>query len=128
MHIIAQEEEQEPNLDDDSSDKKVDLETLISENSDPLTLDLSYKRLKASDMLIVADTLRNNQVREEGFVIENNETENRRNLYDVPFLILFSIYVNINLIIRTLDCKNSILDSTVQIPNQIFTLNSRNST
>jgi hypothetical protein len=104
MHIIAQEEEQEPNLDDDSSDKKVDLETLISENSDPLILDLSSNRLKASDMLIVADTLRNNQVREESFVIENNQTENRRNLYDVPFFILFSIYVNIYLVIRTLDC------------------------
>jgi len=103
MHIIAQEEEQESNLDDDSSDKKVDLETLISENSDPLILDLSSNRLKASDMLIVADTLRNNQVREESFVIENNQTENRRNLYDVPFFILFSIYVNIYLVIRTLD-------------------------
>jgi len=51
----------------DSSDEQVDVETLISKNIDPSTLDLSDKKLKSSDMEIVAETLRNNQVTEKYF-------------------------------------------------------------
>ncbi len=79
----------------DSSDDKVDVEALISQNGDSSTLSLRMVGLKGPDMKIVADKLRNNNVRESNFVLENKETKNCKNINDLLFSIHFSILVTI---------------------------------
>jgi ethanolamine utilization protein EutQ (cupin superfamily) len=61
--VLEQVQEQEQQL-NDSSNEKVDVEALISQNGNSPTLNLTMVGLTGPDMKIVADTLRNNKVRE----------------------------------------------------------------
>jgi hypothetical protein len=54
--------EQEPEFNSESVYEKVDVAQLIANNSDPTTLNLSAQGLTGADLIIVADTLRNNTV------------------------------------------------------------------
>jgi hypothetical protein len=59
MYIIGQDQEL-----NNASSETIDVEALISQNGDSPTLNLTMVGLKGPDMKIVADTLRNNEVRE----------------------------------------------------------------
>jgi hypothetical protein len=59
--VVEEQEEQE--LENDQSSDQVNLKTLISENGNCPTLNLSAKGLADEHMKIMGNTLRNNKVR-----------------------------------------------------------------
>lgn len=99
------EEEPEEQSENNDSYSKINVETLISENGDSSTLDLSVKGLVDDDMIIIGNLLKNKKVSKQTCPIENSHIKNCQNIdhlfsfyywSDIPFILhilFFSIEI-----------------------------------